>query len=40
MIEKQDHLMNHQADVDDMDMVGIHMVEVGVWIQRMSITTR
>jgi hypothetical protein len=40
MVEKQDHLMNHQADVDDMDMMGIHMVEVEVWIRWMSITTR
>jgi hypothetical protein len=38
MIERHYHLTNHRSE--DMDMVGIHMVEVGVWIRWMSITTR
>jgi hypothetical protein len=40
MVEEQDHPMNHQLGEEDMNMVGIYMVEVGVWIWWRSITTR
>jgi hypothetical protein len=33
MVEEQDHPMNHRLGEEDMNMVGIHMVEVGVWIR-------
>jgi hypothetical protein len=32
MAEEHYHPMNHRLEVEDMDMVGIHMVKVGVWI--------
>jgi hypothetical protein len=40
MVEEQDHPMNHRLGEEDMNMVGIYMVEVGVWIWWRSITTR
>jgi hypothetical protein len=40
MVEEHYHPMNHWPEVEDMNMVGIHMVEVGVWIWWGSITTR
>jgi hypothetical protein len=39
MVEEQDHPTNHRLEVEYMDMMGIHMVEVGVWIRWRSITT-
>jgi hypothetical protein len=33
MVEEQDHLTNHRLGEKDMNMVGIHMVEVEVWIR-------
>jgi hypothetical protein len=32
MLEEYYHLMTHRLEVKDMDIVDIHMVEVGVWI--------
>jgi hypothetical protein len=29
MVEEQDHPTNHRLEVEYMDMMGIHMVEVG-----------
>jgi hypothetical protein len=29
MLKEHKHPMNHRLEVEDMDMVGIHMVEVG-----------
>jgi hypothetical protein len=40
MVEEQDHPMNHRLGEEDMNMVGIYMVEVGVWIWWRSITSR
>jgi hypothetical protein len=40
MVEEQDHLMNHRLGEENMNMVGLHMVEVSVWIRCRSITTR
>jgi hypothetical protein len=32
MVEEYYHPINHRLEVEDMDIVGIHMVDVGVWI--------
>jgi hypothetical protein len=40
MVEEQDHPMNHRLGEEDMNMVGIYMVEVGVWIWWRSTTSR
>jgi hypothetical protein len=32
MVKEHYHPMNHQIEVDDMDMMDIHIVEVEVWI--------
>jgi hypothetical protein len=39
MVEEHYHPMNHGLEVEDMNMVGIHMVRVGVWIRWRSNTT-
>jgi hypothetical protein len=32
MVEEYYHPINHRLEVEDMDIVGIHMVDVEVWI--------
>jgi hypothetical protein len=40
MVEEHYHPMKHRLQVEDIDMMGIYMVEVGVWIWWRNITTR
>jgi hypothetical protein len=39
MVDEQNYPTNRLGE-EDMNMVSIHMMEVGVWIRWMTITTR